>query len=130
LGNAASILSIGYGATVIERHVVLARKQGGVDAAFSLEPDELKALVRDSKAAWQAQGSVHYGPTSSEKKSLIFRRSLYAVEDIKKGEKLSRANIRAIRPGLGLSPKWIDRVLGRPAKRSITRGTALNWEMV
>lgn len=127
-GIGAAVAAVALGATVIEKHFTLARADGGVDAAFSLEPGELASLVVESKRAWQALGRVRYGPTEGEKKSLVFRRSLYAAENISAGEHFTAQNIRAIRPGYGLPPKYIDLLLGRVARRDIKRGAPLSWE--
>lgn len=130
LGIGAAVASIALGASVIEKHFTLARADGGVDAAFSLEPAELKMLVAETFGAWQALGRVSYGPTEQDKRSLVFRRSVYAVRDIGAGERFTAENIRVIRPGLGLLPKYYEVVLGKRAKRPIKQGTALKWEMV
>ncbi|MEW6049510.1 MAG: pseudaminic acid synthase [Candidatus Zixiibacteriota bacterium] len=130
LGFGAATAAIALGATFIEKHVTLNRADGGVDSAFSLEPSELRTLVQETERAWQALGKIQYGPTESEKKSLQFRRSLYIVKDLRAGEQLSADNVRSIRPGLGLEPKFYDVVLGRRVTRDIARGTALSWELV
>ncbi len=125
MGIGAAVASVALGACVIEKHVTLSRNDGGVDSAFSLEPHELKALVEETKVAWQAIGKVNYEPTEKEKKSFIFRRSLYVVKDIKKGEKFTAENVRCIRPGYGLAPAFLYKVLGSSAKCDIEAGTAL-----
>jgi N-acetylneuraminate synthase len=130
LGIGAAIASVALGATVIEKHVTLRRADGGVDSAFSLEPQELRQLVADAECARLALGAVHYGPGANEANSLRFRRSLYVVRAMRAGEAFSRDNVRAIRPGLGLPPKDIDRVLGLRAARDIAAGTALAWALV
>ena len=129
-GTAASVAAIAMGASVIEKHFTLARADGGPDAAFSLEPAEFSALVRDCKDAWTALGRVHYDVLGSERGSLQFRRSLYVAVDVKAGETLSRANVRSIRPGNGLPPADLDKVLGHPAARDLVRGEPLAWDMV
>ncbi len=130
MGVGVAAASVALGATVIEKHFTLRRADGGVDSAFSLEPDELKALVTETGNAWQARGKVRYGVSNSEEGSVQFRRSLYVVADLKPGDVLSSANVRAIRPGLGLSPKHTDAVLGRRAKVAIARGTPLSWDLL
>lgn len=128
MGVGAAVAAVALGATVIEKHFTLARADGGVDSAFSLEPEELQRLVEESERAWQALGQVRYGASAAEQKSLAFRRSLYAVRDIAAGETLTADNVRAIRPGFGLPPKYLDRLLGRTARRPLPRGTPLAWE--
>ena len=130
LGVGAALASIALGATVIEKHVTLRRADGGVDSAFSLEPQELKQLVEDAERARLALGCVRYGPRAGEIGSLRFRRSLYVVRAVRRGEPFTRENVRAIRPGLGLAPKHIEQVLGRCAARDIAAGTALAWDLV
>ena len=130
MGIGAAVASVALGATVIEKHFTLRREDGGVDAAFSLEPEEMQSLVAESERAWQALGEVRYGPTPSEIPSLQYRRSLYVVKAMKAGEPFSGKNVRAIRPGFGLSPKHLDHVLGRKATRDIPRGTPLGWDMI
>ena len=127
LGVGVSIASVALGATVIEKHFTLRRADGGVDAAFSLEPDEMRNLVEETERAWRALGTVNYGPTVQEMKSLVFRRSLYVVRDMKAGDVFSPDNVRSIRPGNGLAPKFIDVVIGRSAAVDLKRGTALQW---
>ena len=129
-GTAASVAATALGASVIEKHFTLARADGGPDAAFSLEPGEFAALVADCKAAWRALGRAHYDLLGSERGNVAFRRSLYVAADVRAGEPLSRANVRSIRPGLGLAPAEFDKVLGRPAARDLKRGEPLAWEMV
>jgi len=130
MGVGVSVAAVAHGATVIEKHFTLSRSDGGVDSAFSMEPAEMTQLVAETKRAWQALGQVSYGPTDAERPSLQHRRSLYVVENIKAGAVLTRANVRAIRPGLGLPPKYLEVVLGRTAKQDVKRGTALNWQMI
>lgn len=130
LGTEVAVASVALGATVIEKHFTLARSDGGPDAAFSLEPSELSALVRQTRTAWEAIGRPHYDLKGSERGSIVFRRSLYAIADIAEGETFSDENIRSIRPGHGLPPADINRVLGRQAKRAISRGEPLDWDLV
>lgn len=130
LGIGTAIASIALGATVIEKHATLSRAEGGVDAAFSLEPAELTLLVTEAKAAAAATGKVRFGPTQEEEGSLIFRRSLYVCEDVEAGAVLTAASVRAIRPGLGLSPKYLSTVIGRRVARAVRRGTPLSWDLL
>lgn len=130
LGIGVAIASIALGATVIEKHFTLSRADGGVDSAFSMEPQEMAQLVRECNAAYEALGKVCYAPQEQEKESLKFRRSLYIVEDMKAGEVISERNMRSIRPGFGLSPKYYDIVLGKRIKKDVKRGTALKWDLL
>lgn len=130
MGIGVSVASVALGATVIEKHFTLRRADGGVDSTFSMEPEEMKSLVVETERAWQALGKISYGPTEKEKGSLIFRRSLYIVKDMVKGEIFTPENVRSIRPGFGLPPKYIDIVLGKQVSRDIKRGTALSWEII
>jgi pseudaminic acid synthase len=130
LGTAVAIASVAVGASVIEKHVTLRRADGAVDSAFSLEPQELKELVEGSAMAREAVGTVFIGPTDSERASLVHRRSLYVCEDMRAGEEFTARNLRAIRPGLGLAPKYIDTFLGKKAARAVRRGTPLDWTLL
>jgi len=130
MGTAVSVAAVALGATVIEKHVTLARADGGVDSAFSLEPAELAQLIADCGAARAAVGRAGYDRRSSEAGNVQFRRSLFAVADIAAGEPLTEANVRSIRPGNGLPPKHLPTVLGRRAVRAISRGTPLSWELI
>lgn len=130
LGIGVAIGSVAMGCVLIEKHFTLSRVDGGVDSAFSLEPEEMRLLVDESKKVYRALGNVHYGPTDNETKSLKFRRSIYVVNDLKQGEVLSEQNIRSIRPGDGLLPKYFHVVLGRKAKVAIKRGTPLSWDLI
>ena len=130
MGVGASVAAVAHGATVIEKHFTLCRADGGVDSAFSLEPEEMKTLVIETKRAWQSLGEVKYGPTEAEKGSLVFRRSLYIAQDIKEGEKLTEDNLRIVRPGMGLEPKYFEVLLGRGVTRNLKKGTALDWDMI
>ena len=130
MGIGAAVASIALGATMIEKHFTLSRADGGVDSAFSMEPDEMSALVTETKMAWQALGKVSYGPIGKEIKSLTFRRSLYIAQDMGKGHILTKENLRAIRPGLGLPPKYYDMLLGKRINRDAKRGTAVSWDLV
>jgi N-acetylneuraminate synthase len=130
IGTAVPVAAVALGACAIEKHFTLRRADGGVDSAFSLEPEELARLTADCRTAWEAMGQVRYGVADSEKSIRTLRRSLYVVKDVATGEKLSEDNIRSIRPGLGLAPKFLPDVLGRPASRALKRGTALDWSMI
>jgi pseudaminic acid synthase len=130
LGIGAALAGIALGATVIEKHFTLSRADGGVDSAFSMEPKEMEELVAETNRAWQSIGKSVYGPTEQEKKSLIFRRSLYVARDLKKGRVITREDIRSIRPGLGLPPKYLDKVIGKRIKNDVRRGTPVRWEML
>ncbi|HNQ05278.1 MAG TPA: pseudaminic acid synthase [Thiobacillaceae bacterium] len=128
-GIGAAVAAVALGATVIEKHFTLRRADGGVDASFSLEPEELAALVTETERAWQALGQVRYGPTEAEVASRVYRRSLYIVRDMARGEVLGPDDLRAIRPGLGLAPKYYDQLLGRRLARHARRGTPLSWDL-
>lgn len=130
MGVGAAVAAVALGAVVVEKHFTLSRADGGVDSAFSLEPHELASLVVETERAWLAMGSVRYGASAAEQQSLLHRRSLYIVEDVRAGEPLTRANVRAIRPGLGLPPKHIDDLMGRLAKRDLKRGTPVAWDVL
>ena len=113
-----------------EKHFTLSRADGGVDSAFSLEPHEFTSFVIESERAWQALGTITYGPTESKKNSLKFRRSLYIAEDMKAGDVLTQENLRCVRPGLGLAPKYYEELLGKSVRQGIKKGTPLKWELV
>ncbi|MCL5781238.1 MAG: pseudaminic acid synthase [Firmicutes bacterium] len=129
MGIGVAVAAVALGATVIEKHFTLSRADGGVDAAFSLEPNEMRQLVEETKRAWQALGKINYGPSESEKKSLQFRRSLYVVKDMAAGEEFTPENLRSIRPGLGLSPKYYDILIGKKVKKAVKRGTPVSWDL-
>lgn len=130
MGVGVSVAAIAHGATVIEKHFTTSRAEGGVDAAFSLEPHELKMLVEETERAWRSLGKVTYGPTKSEISSLEHRRSLYIGNDLKTGDILTKKNVRVIRPGHGLSPKYLDVVLGKSVKVDVKKGTPLSLELL
>jgi len=130
LDNTTAITSIALGASIIEKHFTLDRNAGGPDDSFSLEPSELTQLCRGIRTAWEALGKVDYGRKSSELGNVKFRRSLYIVNDLKAGDILTTANIRSIRPGLGLPPKYLEQVLGKTVKKDVKRGTALGWDLI
>lgn len=130
LGIGAAVASVALGAAVIEKHFTLSRAEGGVDAAFSLEPAEMAQLVRECRTAALALGAVSYERAKQEQKSLQFRRSLYVVEDMKAGDVFTEKNLRRIRPGMGISPKYYDALLGRCVKCDVKRGTPVSWDIV
>jgi len=130
LGLGVAVASIALGATVIEKHFTLSRKDGGVDSAFSSEPQEMKWLVDETTKAWQALGEVSYGATGKEQKSLQFRRSLYVGQDMKAGESFTPDNLRIIRPGYGLPPKYYETFLGKKVKSDIKKGTPVSWDLL
>ena len=130
MGVGVSIASVALGATVIEKHFTLNRNDGGVDSSFSMEPIEMEQLALETERAWQAMGQVSYGASEAEKKSIVFRRSLYIVKDLKAGDVLTIENVRAIRPGLGLATKYLDVILNKTLKRDVVKGTALSWDLI
>ena len=130
LGIGAAIASVALGASVIEKHVTLNREEGGVDAAFSLEPHELKELVKGTTIAQAAMGQPQIGPTDEERSSLVFRRTLYICQDLNEGDTLTVKNLRAIRPGYGLPPKYMDHLLGKRVSKAVKRGTCMSWDLV
>jgi N-acetylneuraminate synthase len=130
MGVGVAVASVALGASVIEKHFTLRRADGGVDSAFSLEPDEMRALVVETERAWQALGAVSYGPTAAEQKSLQFRRTLYIAKDLRAGDVLDDDSVRAIRPGLGLPPKYLELVRGARVARAVRRGTPLSWDLL
>lgn len=130
LGIGVAVASMALGARVVEKHFTLSRSDGGVDSAFSLEPTEMAQLVRECNTAVQALGHVSYQLQEQERKSLVYRRSLYVVKDMQAGDVLTSENMRSIRPGLGLSPKYYERLLGKKIKCNVSRGTAIAWDML
>jgi len=130
MGVGVSVASVALGATVIEKHFTLNRAEVGVDSTFSMEPAEMTQLVVETERAWQALGQVRYGPTEAEKGSIQFRRSLYVVQDMKAGDRLTPDNLRAIRPGRGLAPNHYEQVLGRRVVKDLKRGTPVSWELL
>lgn len=130
LGVGVAVAAVAHGATVIEKHFTTSRAEGGVDAAFSMEPHELKMLVEETQRAWESLGEVQYGPTEVEIASLDHRRSLYIVKDLAAGDVLTEENVRAIRPGHGLAPKYYELVLGKKVKRAVKKGTPLSFDLL
>ncbi len=129
IDNTTAITSVVLGACLIEKHVTLDRSGGGPDDSFSLEKAELTQLCWDSKIAWEALGCVNYERKNSEKENMIFRRSIYAVADIREGDRLTTENVKSIRPGYGMSPKHLPEIIGRVATRHISRGTPMSREL-
>lgn len=127
LDNTTAVASVVLGACVIEKHFTLDRNGGGADDSFSLEPDGLQALCRDSKTAWQALGRVHYGLKSSEQGNVQFRRSLYFVKDLQKGDTINETCIRSVRPGFGIAPKHFDELIGKRLTRNVQANTKTDW---
>jgi len=130
MGTGVAVAAVTLGAVVVEKHFTLSRADGGVDSAFSLEPAEMSALVEETERAWQSLGHIKYGPTKAEEKSLVFRRSIYVSENIKAGDILTEKNIRCVRPGKGLAPKFYTEVLGRKVNQNVEKGTPLQWNLI
>lgn len=130
MGLGAAVAAVALGASVVEKHFTLRRADGGVDSAFSLEPEEMRALVIETERAWQSLGQVSYGPTKAELKSLAYRRSLYIAADMRAGEVLTPQNLRCVRPGLGLAPKHYETLLGHRVKVAAKKGTPMRWELL
>jgi pseudaminic acid synthase len=121
-------IAVGIGACIVEKHVIDAREPATADSSFSCLPDQLEALVKSCREAYLARGTIKYGPTKREAPSIVFRRSLYAVADIAAGESLTHQNVRSIRPGHGLPPRYLPKILGKPARRTIARGEPIVWD--
>lgn len=130
MGVGVAVASVALGACVIEKHFTLRRADGGVDSTFSLEPEEMQALVVETERAWRALGGISYGPTAAELASLQYRRSLYVGQDMLAGEVFTLENLRRIRPGAGLAPKYYDMLLGRAVRQDVARGTPVSWEIL
>lgn len=130
MGNAVAVAAVALGATVIEKHFTLSRSDGGPDSTFSLEPDEFAKMVSDIRFAEKALGKVSYERTLDEQKNVCFRRSLFVIKDMEKGETFSSANVRSIRPGHGLPPRYLDVVLGKKVVKDIKIGTPLSWDLI
>jgi N-acetylneuraminate synthase len=130
MGVGAACAAVAHGAVAVEKHFTLRRADGGVDSAFSLEPEEMKALVVETERAWRSLGKVFYGPSESEKGSVQGRRSLYVAHDMKEGELFTKENLRCIRPGFGLLPKYYDSLLGQKVVQDVKKGTPVSWELV
>lgn len=130
MGIGVSVASVALGSIFIEKHFTLSRADGGVDSAFSMEPEEMKQLVIETERAWQSLGKISYGATQAEQKSLVYRRSLYITEDMKAGEQLTKENLQAIRPGYGLPPKYYEIFLGKVVNQDLKKGTPLTWQVL
>lgn len=130
MGLGAAVAAVAHGATVVEKHFTLNRADGGVDSTFSLEPGELRALVVETERAWQSLGKITYGPNDAEQKSVAFRRSIYVTRDLMAGETLTSENLRCIRPGFGLQPRYYDMLLGRRVRCEVERGTPMTWDLL
>lgn len=130
MGSVGAVTAVALGAKIIEKHFCLSREIENPDSSFSMEPDEFAQMVRDIRQAETAIGKVNYGPTEQEKNSVIFRKSIFVTENIKKGDMISENNIRVIRPGYGIKPKYFDEVLGQVALVDIERGTPLQFDMI
>lgn len=129
-GIVAPVAAVALGASIIEKHFILSRAEGGVDASFSLEPQEFQHMVSACNHAWEALGDVGSGIKAGEESSHIYRRSLYVVEDIKKGEVFTASNMRSIRPGLGLHTRYYEEILGKRCQKDASRGTPMEWGLV
>ena len=130
MGCGVAVASVALGASVIEKHFTLRRADGGVDSTFSLEPEEFRALRTETERAWQGLGEVRYGGTAAEEKSRAFRRTLYVARDLRAGEVLSADNLRIVRPGYGLPPKYYDILLGKRVARDVAAGTPMSWDLL
>ena len=130
IGITVPVAAVSLGACIIEKHLTLSRAEGGPDSAFSLEPHEFKAMVEAVRTTEKALGEVHFGVSERENRSRVFRRSLFVVRDLKKGEKFTAENVRSIRPGHGLHTRHLAQVLGKAAAQDIARGTPLRWDLV
>jgi len=130
MGIGVAVASVALGVTVIEKHFTLRRADGGVDSAFSMEPEEMQQLVIETERSWQAMGTINYQPTEAEKGSLVYRRSLYVAQDMKAGNMFTTENLKALRPGLGLPPKYYEILLGKAIKHSAKKGTPVSWKLL
>jgi N-acetylneuraminate synthase len=130
MGVAVPAAAVALGACIVEKHLCLSRSEPGPDSAFSLEPHEFKQMVDAVRTVEKAVGRVHFGLTPDEEAGRVFRRSLFVVRDVKKGDRFCTDNLRSIRPGYGLHPRHYEEVLGRKAARDIERGTPLSWDLV
>ena len=130
LGSAVAVTAVALGARIVEKHFTLSRADGGPDSAFSMEPAEFKQMVRDIRTAESAIGKVNYSLTEKERQSIVFRRSLFVVNDMKAGEPFTERNVRCIRPGHGLHSRHFPEILGRRVRQDIAKGTPLTWDVI
>ena len=130
LGTLVSVTAIAMGACMIEKHFIIDRNDGGPDSSFSIEPDELRQLVNETKLVKQAIGNAGYELKADEQQNIQFRRSIYFVKDLQKGEVISKQHIKRIRPGHGLAPKYFEQLLGKRVRENVNRGTAVRWELI
>jgi pseudaminic acid synthase len=128
MGVGAAVAAVALGASVVEKHVTLRRTDGGVDSAFSLEPEEVALLVSETERAWQALGQIQYGIQRAEQNSRHYKRSLYVAQDIAAGQVFTKENLRVVRPGDGLPPRYYEQVLGKPARQALRAGQPLTWD--
>ena len=130
MGIGVSIAAVSFGASIIEKHFTINRADGGVDSSFSIEPNELKELVKESKRAWEAIGKISYGPTKAEMLNILERRSIYIVQDMKAGQIITKKNVKRIRPGHGLKPKFYEQIIGKKLIKDCTEGTPMSWDLI
>jgi N-acetylneuraminate synthase len=130
MGCGVAVASLGFGATIVEKHFTLKRSDGGVDSAFSLEPPEFALLRTELDRAWQSLGHVLYGGTQAEEKSRAFRRTVYIAVDMKQGDAFTADNLRIVRPGFGLPPKFYDLLLGKHVNKDVAAGTPMTWDLL
>jgi sialic acid synthase SpsE len=130
LGSAVAVASVALGACIVEKHFTISRKDNGPDSSFSMEPKEFKAMVKDIRTVEKALGKISYDITEKQKNSQVFRRSLFAVKNIRKGEKFTKKNVRSIRPGNAIHTRYLEVILGKKAKENIEKGTPLKWDLI
>jgi len=130
MGIGVAVANVALGATIIEKHFTLSRADAGVDSTFSMEPEKMRQLVIETERAWLSLGKISYGVTEAEKKPLIYRRSLYISQDIKEGDMLTPENLKTVRPGLGLAPKYYDILLGKTVNQDVNKGTPMSWDIL
>ncbi|MCJ7464415.1 MAG: pseudaminic acid synthase, partial [Thermoplasmata archaeon] len=130
LGTTISVAAVALGANIVEKHFTLSRSVPGPDSQFSVEPAEFKTMVNDIRKVEKAMGEASFEIGELEKKNMVFRRSLFVVMDMRKGERFTEENVRSIRPNFGLQPKYLKDVLGKKAKKDLSKGTPLSWELI